>query len=79
MSGLPAEPAGADQLFEEARGCVIGVAEFVVNVGDHIKAHVKADEVAELEGTKKEPEPLSRAHTSRLHGYAWQEGSERDR
>src|SRR5215207_1126733 len=63
--GLPAEPASADQLFEEAWGGVVGLAELVVDVGDHIEAHVEADEVAELERPDRETRPLSEAHTAR--------------
>ena len=30
-------------------GGIVGLTELVVDVGDHIEAHVEADEVAELE------------------------------
>ena len=31
---LLAEPAGAHELFEEARGCLVGVTELAVDIGD---------------------------------------------
>src|SRR4051794_33190698 len=57
-SGLPAEPAGAHELFKDARGRVVGIAELVVDVGDHVETHVETDEVSELEGTYRKAYPL---------------------
>src|SRR5215217_2430036 len=57
-AGLAAEPAGPDQFFDDARGRVEGVAELVVGVGDHVEAHVQADEIPELERPDREPDPL---------------------
>ena len=56
--GLLAEPAGAHEVLEDSRGCVVRLGELLVDVREHVQAHVEADEVPKLERPYGKPSLL---------------------
>ena len=61
-TGLLAEPAGAHELLEDSRGCVVGFAELLVDVREDVQGYVEADEVPKLKRPYGKPCLLSVAH-----------------
>src|SRR5215207_2987649 len=64
--GLLAEPAGAHELLEDSRGCVVGLTELLVDVREDVQGYVEADKVPKLKRPYRKPCLLSVTHGEAL-------------